>query len=73
MKHHFYNTKTILLYINYNYNLYKFSPSQSIVILVVVKVESGDVLRHQSHPLSAQLETILYLNIPNSIQLVLSS
>ena len=40
---------------------------------VVFKVEPGEVLRHQSHPLLALLVIKLYLNIANSFKLVLNS
>ena len=35
--------------------------------MAVVKVEPGEVLRHQSHLLLAQLVIKLYLNIPDRI------
>ena len=44
-----------------------------LVVLVVVKVEPGEELCHQSHPPLALLVIKLYPNIPDSFKLVLNS
>ena len=51
--------------LSYNY-IYTYFSISKLAVLVVVKVEPGEMLCHQIHPPLALLVIKLYLNIPDS-------